>query len=341
VTAPDGLRQQLRTLTCTQLVGRATRWRGAAGTDPLTASRLAIRSVARRHQALTIEVKALDRQMQVLVGVVAPHLLGLTGVGYETATTLLVTAGDNPERLRSEASFAQLCGVAPIPASSGRTVRHRLNRAGARQANRALFLIVLVRMFRDHRTQVLRCSAHRRGSLKARNHPLPQALRGAGGVCGLAPNTGLTVIGASLRPYQEIYGQAAVTCLSSGRSGVHRNVSRPRRRWVRRCGSGRRGFVLDNQPTDPLDATGRQHIVGISKTTYVLATPRSLNWRRDLQRTSTNSGRPHPIAGVLVLPGHPANGNYGLWMRAGRGGLVPRAGASVWRYANYHGGSAY
>lgn len=153
VTAPDSLRHQLRALTCTQLVERAVRWRVGSASDPTLASRLAIRSVARRHQELTAEVKLLDHQIRTLVGTLAPQLVALPGVGYETAATLLVTAGDNPDRLLSEASFAQLCGVAPIPASSGRTVRHRLNRAGDRQANRALFLIVLVRMFRDDRTR--------------------------------------------------------------------------------------------------------------------------------------------------------------------------------------------
>lgn len=153
VTAPDELRQQVRTHTCSQLVARATRWRIERPADASQASRLALRSVARRYRELSAEVKALDRQIHELVDGLAPDLLALPGVGYETAATLLVTAGDNPDRLHSEAAFAQLCGVAPIPASSGRTVRHRLNRAGDRQANRALFLIVMVRMFRDPRTQ--------------------------------------------------------------------------------------------------------------------------------------------------------------------------------------------
>ncbi len=124
-----------------------------ASSDPRSASRLAIRSIARRHQELSAEIKALDHQMHALVEALAPDLLSRPGVGYETATALLVAAGDNPDRLRSEATFAQLCGVAPIPASSGRTIRYRLNRAGDRQANRALFLIVLVRMHRDGRTR--------------------------------------------------------------------------------------------------------------------------------------------------------------------------------------------
>ena len=83
----------------------------------------------------------------------APELLALYGVGIDTATLLLVAAGDNPERLRSEAAWAHLCGTAPIPASSGKTVRHRLNRSGDRQANHALWRIAFVRMSHDERTR--------------------------------------------------------------------------------------------------------------------------------------------------------------------------------------------
>ena len=82
-----------------------------------------------------------------------PALLALTGVGVEVAGQLLVTAGDNPQRLVSEAAFAMLCGVAPLPASSGLTVRHRLNRGGDRQANSALYRIVLCRLHWDPRTR--------------------------------------------------------------------------------------------------------------------------------------------------------------------------------------------
>jgi transposase len=88
----------------------------------------------------------LDLQLQELVTSAAPALMALPGVGVETAGQLLVTAGDNPQRLRSEAAFAHLCGAAPIPASSGRTHRHRLHRGGDRRANNALWRIALVRM---------------------------------------------------------------------------------------------------------------------------------------------------------------------------------------------------
>lgn len=153
VTAPDALRTQLRGLTPDALASRACRWRATPVDSTFAASKLAIRSVARRYLALGSEISALEKEIRRLVDAVAPDLVALRGVGYETAAALLVAAGDNPERFRSEASFAHLCGVAPLQASSGKTVRHRLNRGGDRQANRALFLIVLVRMYRDERTK--------------------------------------------------------------------------------------------------------------------------------------------------------------------------------------------
>ena len=99
------------------------------------------------------------------------------GVGIDTAATLLVTAGDNPDRLRSEASFAHLCGSAPIDASSGQIVRKRLNPRGDRQANEALWRIVLVRMGNDPRTHRLRRAPHPRRQEQTRDHALPEALR--------------------------------------------------------------------------------------------------------------------------------------------------------------------
>ena len=83
----------------------------------------------------------------------APELVAVKGLGTDTAASLMIAAGDNPERLKSEAAFAHLCGVAPIPASSGKTVRHRLNRRGKRDANRALHMVALSRMSRDERTR--------------------------------------------------------------------------------------------------------------------------------------------------------------------------------------------
>jgi len=106
-----------------------------------------------RHAALSTEIAEFDRALGQVVSEAAPGLLALPGVGTDVAGAHLVAAGDNPERLSSEAAFARLCGVAPLPASSGRTSRHRLNRGGDRIANNALWRIVLVRMSSDPRTR--------------------------------------------------------------------------------------------------------------------------------------------------------------------------------------------
>ena len=95
----------------------------------------------------------MQSELERLTRMAAPALVSVFGVGPDTATTLLISAGSNPQRLRSEAAFASLCGVNPIPASSGKTNRHRLNRGGDRQANSALYLIVLVRLRYDRRTK--------------------------------------------------------------------------------------------------------------------------------------------------------------------------------------------
>ncbi len=150
LTAPDDLRDRLRGLTTRKLVSASCRLRPAAGVaTPEAATKLAMRSVARRHRTLSEEIAELDARIGELVAQVAqvaPGLVSLPAVGVEAAATLLVLAGDNPERLRSEASFASLCGVAPIPASSGKVVRYRLNRGGNRDANRALHMVCVVRM---------------------------------------------------------------------------------------------------------------------------------------------------------------------------------------------------
>src|SRR3712207_312919 len=96
-----------------------------------------MRSVARRHRVLSEEIAELDARIEGLVEEAAPQLVALDGVGADTAAALLIAAGDNPERLKSEASVAHLCGAAPLPASSGKVVRHRLNPGGNRDANRA------------------------------------------------------------------------------------------------------------------------------------------------------------------------------------------------------------
>jgi transposase len=155
VTAPEPLRAQLRPLTDTELIRHCATRRPdpTRVADPHTALVLALRSLARRHQQLTAEINELDKLITPLVARTNPTLYALYGVGPDTAGQLLVTAGNNPDRLRSEAAFAMLCGAAPLPASSGRTDRHRLNRGGDRQANAALYRIVLTRLRHDPRTR--------------------------------------------------------------------------------------------------------------------------------------------------------------------------------------------
>jgi len=146
-TAPESIRTRFKDRPQTGLVKEAAAMRPNPTSDPVTyTTNLVIRNLARRIRALTREVKDIDRMLKDLVEQSAPDLLALYGVGPDGAATLLVTAGDNPERIRSERSWAHLCGVTPIPASSGKTIRHRLNRGGDRHANSALHRIVLTRM---------------------------------------------------------------------------------------------------------------------------------------------------------------------------------------------------
>lgn len=153
VTAPEQVRCRLSKLTATGRVSACARFRHGALSDPTEATKAALRTLARRHQELTAEIRWLDEQITQLVVAVNPGLLAARGVGPEVAATLLVTAGDNPERMASEAAFAALCGVSPVEASSGRITRHRLNQGGDRQANNALWRIALVRMTCDPRTR--------------------------------------------------------------------------------------------------------------------------------------------------------------------------------------------
>ena len=157
VTAPDELRTCLRGLPLVELVGRASAFRpvraGTAVATPAAATKLALKSLAVRYRQLSAEIEAIDAQLEYLVATAAPDLLAVKGIGTDTAGALLVAAGDNPDRLRSEAAFASLCGVAPIPASSGKTHRHRLSRGGDRDANRALYLLALGRMSWHPRTR--------------------------------------------------------------------------------------------------------------------------------------------------------------------------------------------
>jgi transposase len=146
VTGPDELRGRFAGHSPAALVDAIAALRPRPGDVPGYAIRVALRELGRRAQFLDAQLGRLDELIGPLVAARAPGLLGLHGVGPDTAALLLVAAGDHPERLRSESSWAHLCGVAPIPASSGKTSRHRLNRGGNREANHALWRIVITRM---------------------------------------------------------------------------------------------------------------------------------------------------------------------------------------------------
>ncbi len=152
-TAPEELRRELRNLSISRLVNTAAGLRPNQRTDVLNATKLAMRSLARRVRDIDAEMAEIDAVLRPLVAETAPDLVALYGVGPDTAGALVVAAGDNPGRLRSEATFAHLCGASPLDASSGKQLRHRLNRGGDRQANAALWRIVFTRMASDPRTQ--------------------------------------------------------------------------------------------------------------------------------------------------------------------------------------------
>ena len=146
VTAPPELREQLQDLPKMALISRCAGLRPGPVTTVPAAAKHALRSIARRWQQLNDEIKAHEKLLAQLTGQLTPQLAAAFGIGPDTAAELLIVAGDNIGRVRSEAAWARLCGVAPIPASSGKTTRHRLNRGGHRQANSALYRAVIVRM---------------------------------------------------------------------------------------------------------------------------------------------------------------------------------------------------
>jgi transposase len=152
-TAPDAIRSELRHLNVYRLIERASAYRPGTSLDIDAVTKRTLRMLARRAAALEHEVKEIDAALKTLVVETAPDLVARVGVGTDTASTLLVAAGDNPGRLRNEATFAHLCGASPIDASSGTQQRHRLNRGGDRQANSALWKIVLTRMVCDPNTR--------------------------------------------------------------------------------------------------------------------------------------------------------------------------------------------
>ncbi len=153
VTAPAQLREHLTGLTTAALVTRCKSFRPGRLEGPTAAAKYALRSLARCYRQLGNEMQDLEAEIRRLTRTAAPALVDGFGIGPDTAATLLIASGSNPDRLHSEAAFASLCGVNPIPASSGKTNRHRLNRGGHRHANAALHRIVVVRLRYDERTQ--------------------------------------------------------------------------------------------------------------------------------------------------------------------------------------------
>ena len=153
VTADPALRDTLTGRSTTALIRACANLPDTAPTDVATATTYTLSRLARRIQALTTEERHLQHQITAVLHRHAPQLLQRHGIGPDSAAALLVAAGDNPDRLASEASFAALCGVSPIEASSGKTRRHRLNRGGDRQANAALYRIALTRSRDEVRTR--------------------------------------------------------------------------------------------------------------------------------------------------------------------------------------------
>jgi transposase len=154
-TAVEPVRDRYRSMTPARLVKAltATRPDTSRASEPAVAAAIALKHLGARWRFLTDQINTVEALLDTLVAATAPGLIALPCVGTDTAAALLIAAGDNPDRLGSEAAFAALCGTNPLPASSGRTVRHRLNRAGNRDANNALWRIVMSRMAHDHRTR--------------------------------------------------------------------------------------------------------------------------------------------------------------------------------------------
>jgi transposase len=153
-SAPEELRGAFKGLPISTFVAKAHGLRPSRAADPVTAAtKASLSSLGHRVDDLEAEIERLDDMITPLVRSGAPELLAIRGVGIDTAATLLVAAGDNPKRLKSEAAWAHLCGVSPLEASSGKVTRHRMNPGGNRQANSALWHIVITRLAKDPETQ--------------------------------------------------------------------------------------------------------------------------------------------------------------------------------------------
>jgi len=145
LTAPESIRTQLRERSTPQRVKLCATWRPGRITDPASATRRSLHDLARRWVALDAEIKALETDLARLLHELVPSVMAEHGVGPDVAAKLVIAAGENPDRLRSDASFAALCGASPVEASSGKHTAHRLNRGGNRQANNALHTVAMHR----------------------------------------------------------------------------------------------------------------------------------------------------------------------------------------------------
>ncbi len=175
VTAPEPLKRQLRGLKLKARVRVCARWRPGPEQTTAAYAKMALRYLARRYQALDTEIAELKIEIRRLCAEANPALLATKGVGPDTAAALLVAAGDNPGRMKSERSFAALCGASPVQASSGQTIRHRLNRGGNRQANSALWPMRYHPDAHRRSHQPIRGTAPGGSKEPKRDHPLPQA----------------------------------------------------------------------------------------------------------------------------------------------------------------------
>jgi len=179
-------------------------------TSPAAATKHSLWSLARRWHDLDAEIRNRQKLLAELTTALVPQLVDAFGIGPDTAPELLIVAGDNIDRVRSEPAWARLCGVAPDPASSGITTRHRLNRGGHRQANAALYRSVNCPHATPPAHPRLRRPTHLRGQDQGRNHPLPQEASGPRDL-GAAKTTSRTTTvppGGPLDGYRSVNGLA-------------------------------------------------------------------------------------------------------------------------------------
>lgn len=169
IVVPAELRETLQHLDTIELVSRCLDRNEEVATNPVTAAWMAMRFLAERIRYLEQELMVLGRQLDLITHAIAPDLRAAQAIGPDNAAAMLIAAGDNPQRLRSEAAFAALCGASPIPASSGTRQRHRLNRGGNRQANCALFRIALNRLRWDPGTKGMPTGERQRGRASERS----------------------------------------------------------------------------------------------------------------------------------------------------------------------------